>query len=87
MEDPIYIILDIGTSTIKCGISGEAFPRIVIPNVLAVQNIDPDIEGYLNIPKPKDGYTKPQALLLNYEKNKIDSKKMQDFKKLIEGLF
>lgn len=43
MEDTIYIILDIGTSTIKCGISGEPFPRIIIPNVLAIKYINSDM--------------------------------------------
>lgn len=33
-----YVIIDMGSSTIKCGFSGENYPRVIIPNVYAIES-------------------------------------------------
>lgn len=57
------VVIDNGTESVKIGISGEDYPRIVMNTISGSQNIKTDSEGLNNKPMHLFGNTLKQAAI------------------------
>lgn len=56
------VVIDNGTDTVKIGLSGEDYPRIIIDSITGSQNIKSDSEGLNNKPQHLFGNSLKQAV-------------------------